>query len=87
MPVKYPQRILNRLSNSLMNKSFSKRVGELFAHIQDLMDTATHTMIHRAREKGEPKNRLLGFFSSFGDAYYKKYKDIKKGKESHTDSQ
>ena len=45
-----------------MNKSFSKRVGELFAHIQDLMDTATHTMIHRAREKGEPKNKLLGFF-------------------------
>ena len=51
------------------------------------MDTATHTMIHRAREKGEPKNKLLGFFSSFGDAYYKKYKDIKKGKKSHTDSQ
>ena len=86
MPVKYPQRILNRLSNSLMNKSFSKRVGELFAHIQDLMDTATHTMIHRVREKGEPKNRLFDFFSSAGDAYYKKYTDIKKGKESNTDS-
>jgi len=87
LPVKYPQRILNRLSNSLMNKSFSKRVGELFAHIQDLMDTATQTMIHRAREKGEPKNRLFDFFSSVGDAYYKKYIDIKKGKKSHTDSQ
>ncbi|GIT74874.1 MAG: hypothetical protein Ct9H300mP29_8680 [Candidatus Neomarinimicrobiota bacterium] len=48
-----------------MNKSFSKRVGELFAHIQDLMDTATHTMIHRAREKGEPKNKLLGVFFFF----------------------
>ena len=69
-----------------MNKSFSKRVGELFAHIQDLMDTATQTMIHRAREKGEPKNRLFDFFSSAGDAYYKKYTDIKKGKESNTDS-
>ena len=51
-----------------MNKSLSKRVGELFAHVQDLIDTATHTVIQRAREKGETKNRLFDFFSSAGDA-------------------
>ncbi|MEA1881423.1 MAG: hypothetical protein U9N31_03385 [Candidatus Marinimicrobia bacterium] len=69
-----------------MNKPLSRRLGELFAHIQDLMDTATHSVINRVDEKGGKKNRLLGFFSSIGDAYFKKYTDIKKQKESHGDS-
>ncbi|MBN4081347.1 hypothetical protein JYT44_03170 [Caldithrix abyssi] len=65
-----------------MSKPLSRRLGELFAHIQDLMDTVTHTAINRIQEKGGKKNRLLGFFSSFGDAYFRKYTDIKKKKEN-----
>ena len=33
-----------------MSKSLPKRVGELFAHVQDLIDTATHTAIKRVDE-------------------------------------
>ena len=69
-----------------MNKPLSRRLGELFAHIQDLMDTATHSVINRVDEKGGKKNRLLGFFSSIGDAYFKKYTKIKKDSESNQDS-
>mgnify|MGYP003962024799 FL=1 len=61
-----------------MNKPLSRRIGELFAHIQDLMDTATHSVINKVDEKGGKKNKLLGFFSSAGDAYFKKYTEIKK---------
>ena len=35
-----------------MSKPLSKRVGELFAHIQDLFDTAAHSAIQRVDEKG-----------------------------------
>ena len=65
-----------------MSKSFSKRVGELFAHVQDLLDTVTHTAIKRVDESGSEKNGLLGFFSSIGNAYFKKYTEIKKDTES-----
>ena len=61
-----------------MSKSFSKRVGQLFAHVQDLLDTVIHTVIKRVDESGGKKNRLLGFFSSIGNAYFKKYTEIKK---------
>ncbi len=63
-----------------MNKPFSSRLGELFAHIQDLTDTVVHTLLKRmnpAETQGK-KNKLLGFFSSFGDSYFQKYTDIKK---------
>jgi len=69
-----------------MSKPLSKRVGELFAHIQDLFDTAAHSAIQRVDKKGGKKNRLLGFFSSAGDAYFNKYNEIKKRKESNLDS-
>ena len=58
------------------SKSFSKSIGELFAHIQDLMDTAIHSVIKNTN--GDKKNRLLTFFSSVGDSYFKKYSEIKK---------
>ncbi len=61
-------------------------MGELFAHIQDLMDTATHSVINRVDEKSGKKNKLLNFFSSAGDAYFKKYSEIKKRKKSPRDS-
>ena len=63
-----------------MNKPFSTRIGELFAHIQDLFDTTIHFTLKRIRGKGERKNKIgkvISFISSFGDAYFKKYKDIK----------
>ena len=60
------------------SKSFSKSIGELFAHIQDLMDTAIHSVIKKTNENGYKKNRLLSFFSSVGDSYFKKYSEIKK---------
>lgn len=63
-----------------MNKPFSTRIGELFAHIQDLFDTIIHFTLKRIRVKGERKNKIgkvISFISSFGDAYFKKYKDIK----------
>ena len=65
-----------------MSKSFSKRVGELFAHVQDLLDTVIHTAIKRVDESGGKKNGLLGFFSSIGNSYFKKYTEIKKDTES-----
>jgi len=68
-----------------MSKPFSRRLGEMFAHIQDLMDTAFHTAIQRVDESGGKKNRLLGFFSSVGDAYFRKYTAIKKKKEDRSD--
>ena len=69
-----------------MSKSLPKRVGELFAHVQDLIDTATHTAIKRVDENKGKRNRLLGFFSSIGDSYFKKYTNIKKDSESNQDS-
>jgi hypothetical protein len=86
LPAKLQQLTLSRLLSLSMSKSLSRRVGELFAHIQDLMDTATHSVINRVEEKGEKKNKLLGFFSSVGDAYFKKYTEIKKDSESPQDS-
>ena len=63
-----------------MSKSFSTRIGELFAHIQDLFDTILHFSIKRLNTSKNSNNKagkILTFISSFGDAYFKKYKDIK----------
>lgn len=63
-----------------MSKSFSTRVGELFAHIQDLFDTVLHVSLKRMK-RNKKRNNIIGkmiyFISTFGDAYFKKYKDIK----------
>ena len=61
-----------------MNKSFSKSIGELFAHIQDLMDTAIHSIVKKTNENDNKKTRLLTCFSSAADSYFKKYSEIKK---------
>tara|TARA_B110000438_G_scaffold53745_1_gene53924 strand:- start:3102 stop:3302 length:201 start_codon:yes stop_codon:yes gene_type:complete len=65
-----------------MNKPLSKQLGELFAHFQDLIDTASHTIIKRLKEDDKKKNRLISFFSTIGDSYFKKYSKIKKDSES-----
>ena len=58
-----------------MNKPLSKQLGELFAQFQDLIDTASHTVIKRLNEDDKKRNRLLSFFSTIGDSYYKKYSE------------
>ncbi|MBT3738383.1 MAG: hypothetical protein HOG33_04720 [Candidatus Marinimicrobia bacterium] len=65
-----------------MNKPLSKQLGELFAQFQDLIDTASHTVIKRLNEDDKKRNRLLSFFSTIGDSYYKKYSEIKKDSKS-----
>ena len=65
-----------------MNKSLSKQLGELLAHFQDLIDTASHTVIKRLKEDEKKRNRLISFFSTIGDSYFKKYTEIKKDSES-----
>ena len=42
-----------------MNKPLSKQLGELFAQFQDLIDTASHTVIKRLNEDDKKRNRLL----------------------------
>lgn len=63
-----------------MNKSLSTRIGELFAHVQDLFDTMIHTTIKRVGENDKLDKRtgkIVGFIARIGDAYFNKYKDIK----------
>jgi len=65
-----------------MNKPLSKQLGELFAQFQDLIDTASHTVIKRLNEDDKKRNKLISFFSTIGDSYYKKYSEIKKNTKS-----
>ena len=63
-----------------MNKSFSTRIGELFAHIQDLFDTILHVTLKRIKKNKKRNNtigKVISFISTLGDAYFKKYNDIK----------
>ena len=63
-----------------MSKPFSTRIGELFAHIQDLFDTIIHACFKRVQTSKKRNNKIgkmLSFISTLGDAYFKKYKDIK----------
>jgi hypothetical protein len=63
-----------------MNKSFSTRIGELFAHIQDLFDTILHVTlkrIKRIKKRNNKIGKIISFISTLGDAYFKKYNDIK----------
>jgi hypothetical protein len=63
-----------------MNKPLSTRIGELFAHAQDLFDTMIHTTIKRVGENDKldkKTGKIVGFITRIGDAYFNKYKDIK----------
>ena len=63
-----------------MNKPFSTRIGELFAHIQDLFDTILHVALKRIKRNKKRNNKIgkiISFISTLGDAYFKKYNDIK----------
>ena len=63
-----------------MSKPFSTRIGELFAHIQDLFDTIIHASLKRVQTSKKRNNKIgkmLSFISTLGDAYFIKYKDIK----------
>ena len=63
-----------------MNRPLSTRIGELFAHVQDLFDTMIHTAIKRVDENDKldkTTGKIIGFITRFGDEYFNKYKDIK----------
>ena len=63
-----------------MNRPLSTRIGELFAHVQDLFDTMIQTAITRVDENDKLDKRtgkIVGFITRFGNAYFNKYKDIK----------
>jgi len=65
-----------------MNKLLSKRLGELFAHIQDLTDTGVQALIKTVEENSHKKNKIIKSFSSFAQAYWQKYNEIKKGNKT-----
>ena len=65
-----------------MSDSFSKRLGETLARLQDLLDTALHLGIKRVAESGDnhkseqPRKksraeRLLRFLVEIGDSYFR----------------
>ena len=63
-----------------MNKPLSTRIGELFAHVQDLFDTMIHTTIKHVNENDKldkKTGKVVGFITRIGDSYFNKYKDIK----------
>ena len=71
-----------------MSSTFSKRLGETLAHVQDFFDTVVHFGIKRVSESDKTKDpsetekpsgvgNVLRFFSQIGDAYYNKYTKIK----------
>ena len=63
-----------------MNRPLSTRIGELFAHVQDLFDTMIHTAIKRLGENVKlykKTGKVVGFITRIGDSYFNKYKDIK----------
>ena len=65
-----------------MNKPLSKQLGELFAQLQDLIDTVSHTVFKRLNEDDKKRNKLLSFFSTIGNSYYKRYSENKKNSKS-----
>ena len=63
-----------------MNRPLSTRMGELFAHVQDLLDTIIHSAIKRVdkNDKLDKKTgKVVGFITRIGDAYFNKKKNIK----------
>ena len=62
-----------------MSKSFSEQLGSTLAHLQDLFDTVIQGLLRAA--SGKKKNKVRSNIKDAGDAYYKTYSDIKKGKE------
>ena len=44
-----------------MNKPFSTRIGELFAHIQDLFDTIIHISLKRVQRSKKTNNNDIFF--------------------------
>ena len=62
-----------------MSKSFSEQLGSTLAHIQDLFDTVFQGLLKSGG--GKNKNKVISNIQDAGDAYYKTYTDIKKGKD------
>tara|TARA_Y100001960_G_scaffold297115_1_gene343217 strand:- start:1437 stop:1673 length:237 start_codon:yes stop_codon:yes gene_type:complete len=76
-----------------MKNSFSKRLGELLAHIQDLFDTVLHLGFKRVSEsekhiksKNSKSNKFLKFLAEMGESYFNKYDDIKSQKNESSNN-
>ena len=63
-----------------MSKSFSKQVGSMLAHIQDLMDTVIQGLLKSSKKKSD--NKIVRNMKDAGESYYETYESIKgkKGK-------
>ena len=61
-----------------MSKSFSKQIGSVLAHIQDLMDTVIHGLLKSSKKESE--NKIVRTMKDAGESYYETYESIK-GKE------
>lgn len=63
-----------------MSKDLPTGLGRLFAHFQDLFDTAIKTALKKAGGSRKPgkRKKFLSFFSEMGDSYYKTYEKTKK---------
>jgi len=57
----------------LQNRSLSKQLGSALANFQDLFDTIAKVFFKRIKEKPG-----TGFFSEFGESYYKSYEEAKR---------
>ncbi|MBF89455.1 MAG: hypothetical protein CMG75_07285 [Candidatus Marinimicrobia bacterium] len=67
-----------------MKSSFSKRLGELLAHLQDLFDSLLHFGFKRVSEseknnksKNKKFNKFLKFLGEIGQSYFNKYDELK----------
>ena len=63
-----------------MSKSFSKQIGSVLAHIQDLMDTVIQGLLKSSKKESE--NKIVMNMKDAGESYYETYESIKgkKGK-------
>lgn len=66
-----------------MNKSLSEQLGSALAHIQDLLDTAFHTLFKIGKNRDDTKShgKVMKEVGKMGDSFYKTYTDIKSKKK------
>lgn len=62
-----------------MKSSLSEQLGSVFAHIQDLFDTAFHSIFKfgKNRKNAKPHGRVMKEIGKIGDSYYRTYSEIK----------
>ena len=61
-----------------MSRSFSKQIGAVLAHIQDLMDTVVQGLLKSSKEGSGSK--IVKNMRDAGESYYETYEGIKSKK-------